>query len=149
MPEMLEYAWNLPSYDMGEEEKFEIVNLELKSGEGLKLKGKLPGDAKNFSFNLGSSSADIGLHFNPRLHDNVIVCNSKHSNSWASEQRSGHMCFAPGTDVKISIKFDGDKFVVKLPDDHEISFPNRHGYDKLTYLSVKGDFKVTSFKLEN
>ncbi|XP_071983873.1 galectin-2 [Engystomops pustulosus] len=129
-------------------EKFEILNLELKSGESLKLKGKLPGDAKNFSFNLGRSSSDIGLHFNPRLTENTIVCNSKRSNSWESEQRDGHQCFSPGTDAKISIKFTGDKFDVKLPDGHEISFPNRHGYDKLTYLSVKGDFKVTSFKYE-
>ncbi|XP_056384085.1 galectin-2 [Hyla sarda] len=131
-----------------QEEKFEILNLELKSGESLKLKGQLPGEAKNFSFNLGRSSSDIALHFNPRLHENTIVCNSKRSNNWESEQRDGHMCFSPGTDVKISIKFNGDRFEVKLPDGHEISFPNRHGYDKLTYLSVKGDFKVTSFKYE-
>ncbi|XP_075688455.1 galectin-2 [Rhinoderma darwinii] len=129
-------------------EKFEILNLELKSGESLKLKGKLPGDAKNFSFNLGRSASDIGLHFNPRIAERTIVCNSKRSNNWESEQRHGHMCFSPGTDVKISINFSGDKFNVKLPDGHEVSFPNRHGYDKLTYLSVKGDFKVTSFKYE-
>ncbi|XP_075039173.1 galectin-2 [Mixophyes fleayi] len=129
-------------------EKFEILNLELKSGDTLKLKGQLPGDAKNFSFNLGQSANDVGLHFNPRLNDKTIVCNSKRSNNWESEQRSGHMCFTPGTDVKIGVKFTGDKFEVKLPDGHEISFPNRHGYDKLTYLSVKGDFKVTSFKYE-
>ncbi|KAM4650843.1 galectin-2 [Discoglossus pictus] len=129
-------------------EKFEVLNLELKSGDSLKLKGHLPGDAKNFSVNIGRSATDVGLHFNPRLHEKTIVCNSKHSNSWESEQRSGHMCFTPGSDVKFSIKFEGDKFTVKLPDGHEISFPNRHGYDKLTYLSVKGDIKVTSFKYE-
>ncbi|XP_063283526.1 galectin-2 isoform X2 [Pelobates fuscus] len=129
-------------------EKFEIVNLELKSGESLKIKGQLPGDAKSFSFNIGRNSSDVGLHFNPRLSENTIVCNSKRSNNWESEQRSGHMCFTPGSDVKISVKLNGDKFEVKLPDGHEITFPNRHGYDKLTYLSVKGDFKVTSFKYE-
>ncbi|KAM4023153.1 galectin-2 [Anomaloglossus baeobatrachus] len=129
-------------------EKFEMLNLELSPGESLKLKGKLSGDAKNFSFNLGRSASDIGLHFNPRLSEKTIVCNSKRNNSWESEQRDGHQCFSPGTDVKISIKFNGSNFVVHLPDGHQISFPNRHGYDKLTYLSVKGDFKVTSFKYE-
>ncbi|XP_069592945.1 galectin-2-like [Ranitomeya imitator] len=129
-------------------EIFEMLNLELSQGESLKLKGKLPGDAKNFSFNLGRSASDIGLHFSPRFNENTIVCNSKRSNNWEKEQRDGHQCFSPGTEVKISIHFHGDKFVVKLPDGHEISFPNRHGYDKLTYLSVKGDFKVTSFKYE-
>ncbi|XP_068111117.1 galectin-2 [Hyperolius riggenbachi] len=129
-------------------EKFEILNLELKVGETLKLKGKLPSDAKSFSFNLGSGPSDIGLHFNPRLSENVIVCNSKSSNSWESEERSSLMCFTPGADAKVSIKFGDGNFEVKLPDGHEISFPNRHGYDKITYLSVKGDFKVTSFKYE-
>uniref|UniRef100_A0A8C5QNM7 Galectin n=1 Tax=Leptobrachium leishanense TaxID=445787 RepID=A0A8C5QNM7_9ANUR len=129
-------------------EKFELHDLDLKNGNTLKIKGKLSGDARNFSFNLGRGSSDIGLHFNPRLHENTIVCNSKRSNNWESEQRSGHMCFSPGTDVKVSIKFSGDKFEVKLPDGNEISFPNRHGYDKINYLSVKGDFKVSSFKCE-
>uniref|UniRef100_A0A803JLM3 Galectin n=1 Tax=Xenopus tropicalis TaxID=8364 RepID=A0A803JLM3_XENTR len=129
-------------------EQFELVNLELKRGESLKIKGALSGNAKNFSFNLGKSATDIGLHFNPRLHENTIVCNSKRSNNWESEQRSGHMCFTPGAEAKISIKFNGDNFEVKLPDGHEITFPNRHGYDKMTYLSVKGDFKVKSFKYE-
>ncbi|XP_053545017.1 galectin-2 [Bombina bombina] len=129
-------------------EKFEVVNLELKSGDSLKIKGKLPGDAKKFSMNIGRNASDVALHFNPRLNENTIVCNSKRSNNWESEQRSDHQCFKAGTEVKFSIKFEGDKFNVKLPDGHEISFPNRHGYDKLTYLSVNGDFKVTSFKYE-
>ncbi|XP_069509143.1 galectin-2 [Ambystoma mexicanum] len=129
-------------------EKFEMVNLEIKSGESVKVKGKLPGGAKNFSFNLGKAASDVALHFNPRLHENTIVCNSKTSNNWHSEQRSNHMCFQPDTEVKISIKHSGDHFDIKLPDGHEISFPNRHNYDKLTYMSVKGDFKVTSFKYE-
>ncbi|KAJ1173643.1 hypothetical protein NDU88_005470 [Pleurodeles waltl] len=129
-------------------EKFEMVNLDIKPGESVKVKCKLPGDCKNFSINLGKNSSDVGLHFNPRLNDSVIVCNSKHSNNWQSEERSNHMCFHPGSEVKISIKHSGDKFEIKLPDGHEISFPNRHGYDKLSYMSVKGDVKVTSFKYE-
>ncbi|KAM8930666.1 galectin-2 [Pelodytes ibericus] len=142
-PGVVHVTWSLL-----DQETFEMANLELKNGDTLKIKGKLPGDAKNFSVNLGRSASDIGLHFNPRLHEKTIVCNSKRSNSWESEQRSSHMCFTPGSDVKIYVKFAGDKFDVKLPDGHEISFPNRHGYDKLTYLSVKGDFKVSSFKYE-
>ncbi|KAG8436282.1 hypothetical protein GDO86_007405, partial [Hymenochirus boettgeri] len=129
-------------------EKFELANLELKHGDILKIKGKLTDDAKNFSFNLGHSSSDIVLHFNPRLHEKTIVCNSKRSNNWETEQRSSHMCFTPGSDVKVSIKFNGSNFEVKLPDGHEITFPNRFGFDKITYLSVIGDFKVKSFKYE-
>lgn len=47
---------------------------------------------------------------------------------------------------QILIYFMGDKFQVKLPGGHELEFPNRHSYDKISYLSVKGGFRVTSFK---
>lgn len=57
----------------------------------------------SFSFNLGRSASDVGLHFNPRLSENTIVCNSKRSNNWESEQRDGHMCFSPGTEVKVGL----------------------------------------------
>lgn len=41
-----------------------------------------------------------------------------------------------------------DKFQVKLPDGHEVEFPNRHSYSNISYLSVKGGFRITSFKLD-
>lgn len=41
-----------------------------------------------------------------------------------------------------------DKFKVKLPDGHEMEFPNRHSYNKISYMSVKGGFRVVSFKLD-
>ncbi|KAG9483813.1 hypothetical protein GDO78_009631 [Eleutherodactylus coqui] len=129
-------------------EDFEIFNLELKPGESVKLKGKIPGGAKAFYFNLGRSPSDVALHVSVRMAEKVIVCNTKRNNSWEKEQRDGHQCFSPGTEVKILIKFNGDKFEVKLPDGHEISFPNRLGYDKITYMAVNGDFKVISYKHE-
>nr|XP_033785801.1 galectin-2 isoform X2 [Geotrypetes seraphini]XP_033785802.1 galectin-2 isoform X2 [Geotrypetes seraphini] len=114
----------------------------------MKIKGQIAGHAQGFSINLGKSSSDLGLHFNPRLNDSVIVCNSKKGDSWGSEERHNHMSFHKGSDIKFSVQLHGDKFEVKLPDGHEISFPNRHGYDKITYMSVEGDFKVTSFKYD-
>ncbi|XP_029448510.1 galectin-2 [Rhinatrema bivittatum] len=129
-------------------EKFEVLNLDIKQGQTVKIKGKISENAEGFSFNIGKSASDIGLHFNPRFNESVIVCNSKNSNSWESEERHQHMSFSRGSDVKFSLELHGNKFQVKLPDGHEISFPNRHGYDKLTYMSVKGDFKVTSFKYD-
>lgn len=40
-----------------------------------------------------------------------------------------------------------DKFRVKLPDGHEVHFPNRHGYRNINFMSVAGGFKMISFKL--
>lgn len=41
-----------------------------------------------------------------------------------------------------------DKFRVVLPDGHKVEFPNRHSYSKVSYMSVNGGFRVTSFKLD-
>ncbi|KAM7180153.1 galectin-2 isoform 1-T1 [Macrochelys suwanniensis] len=128
------------------EEKFEVFNLDVKAGNTLKIKGKVANDAENFVINLGKSASELGLHFNPRFNESTIVCNSKCANCWQSEHRDNHLPFSRGSEVKFIVSFLGDKFRVKLPDGHEVEFPNRHGYDKMSYLSVKGGFKVISFK---
>ncbi|NXV75180.1 LEG2 protein, partial [Atlantisia rogersi] len=127
--------------------KFEIFNLDMKTGDSLKIKGKISDDFDSFSINLGSSSSDLAFHFNPRFNESVIVCNSRCSSAWQSEQRDDHFCFSKGSSTKIIIEMLADKFQVKLPDGHEVEFPNRHSYDKIRYMSVKGGFRVTSFKL--
>ncbi|NXI66734.1 LEG2 protein, partial [Anseranas semipalmata] len=126
---------------------FEIFNLDMKSGGTLKIKGKISEDADGFVINLGSSSSDLALHFNPRFTESVIVCNSKCSKAWQVEHRDSHFCFSKDSTVKLLIEFLADKFQVKLPDGHKVEFPNRHGYDKLSYMGIKGGFRVTSFKL--
>ncbi|TFK07207.1 cAMP-specific 3',5'-cyclic phosphodiesterase 4D-like [Platysternon megacephalum] len=129
-------------------EKFEILNLDVKAGDTLKIKGKVANDAENFVINLGKSPSELGLHFNPRFKESTIICNSKCANCWQSEHRDNHLPFSRGSEVKFIVSFLGDKFKVKLPDGHEVEFPNRHGYDKISYLSVQGGFKVISFKQE-
>ncbi|XP_009936100.1 galectin-2 isoform X2 [Opisthocomus hoazin] len=129
-------------------EKFEIFNLDMKTGDTLKVKGKISDDADGFSINLGSSSSDLAFHFNPRFNESVIVCNSRRSKAWQAEHRDKHLCFSKGSTTKIIIEMLEDKFRVKLPDGHEVHFPNRHSYDKISYMSVKGGFRVTSFKLD-
>ncbi|XP_074682696.1 galectin-2 isoform X1 [Strix aluco] len=130
------------------EEKFEIFNLDMKTGDTLKVKGKISDDADSFSINLGCSSSDLALHFNPRFNESVIVCNSRCSKAWQAEHRDNHLCFSKGSTIKVIIEMLADKFQVKLPDGHEVEFPNRHCYDKISYMSIKGGFRVTSFKLD-
>ncbi|NWX18015.1 LEG2 protein, partial [Aegotheles bennettii] len=127
--------------------KLTISNLSMKTGNSLKIKGKISDDADNFSINLGCSSSDLALHFNPRFNESVIVCNSRCSEVWEKEHRDDHFCFSKGSTIKIIIEMLADKFQVKLPDGHEVEFPNRHCYDKISYMSIKGDFGITSFKL--
>ncbi|NXO60261.1 LEG2 protein, partial [Aramus guarauna] len=126
---------------------FQIFNLDMKTGDTLKIKGKISDDVNRFSINLGCSSSDLALHFNPRFDESVIVCNSRCSNAWQSEHRDNSFCFSKGSTTKIIIEMLARKFRVKLLDGHEVEFPNRHGYDKISYMSINGGFRVTSFKL--
>ncbi|NWV08733.1 LEG2 protein, partial [Ptilonorhynchus violaceus] len=125
----------------------EILNLNMKPGNTLKIKGKISADTVGFSFNLGSSLKDLAFHFNPRFNEAVIVCNSKCSDKWQAEHRDPHLPFYRGCNVKFFIEMLSDKFRVKLPDGHEVHFPNRHNYSKINYMTILGGFKMTSFKL--
>ncbi|NXU17670.1 LEG2 protein, partial [Pardalotus punctatus] len=125
----------------------EILNLDMKPGNTLKVKGKIAADTVGFSINLGCSSRDLAFHFNPRFNESVIVCNSKCSNAWQTEHRDHHLPFYRGCTVKFLIEMLSDKFRVKLPDGHEVYFPIRHGYRVINYMSIMGGFKMVSFKL--
>ncbi|XP_029811157.1 galectin-2 [Suricata suricatta] len=128
-------------------ENFEIRNMNMKVGSTLKIKGKIASDADGFALNLGQGSSKLDLHFNPRFHENVIVCNSL-DGSWGEEKRDGHLCFSPGSEVKFTVTFENDEFKVKLPDGHQLTFPNRMGHSHLSYLNVHGGLHVTSFKID-
>ncbi|MGH0124188.1 UNVERIFIED_CONTAM: hypothetical protein FKN15_054111 [Acipenser sinensis] len=48
----------------------------------------------------------------------------------------------------LTVKVLGDCFEIELPNEHIVAFPNHLSLDKITYIRVKGDLKVTSFKFE-
>ncbi|KAL4678509.1 hypothetical protein H8957_017462, partial [Semnopithecus entellus] len=102
----------------------------------------------SFVINLGQGTDKLNLHFNPRFSESTIVCNSLDGSNWGQEQREDHLCFSPGSEVKFTVTFESDKFKVKLPDGHELTFPNRLGHRHLSYLSVRGGFNTSSFKLK-
>lgn len=138
----------MPDVSLLAQGKVEIMNMDMKVGKTLKIKGKIDDDADGFVINLGQGTDKLALHFNPRFGESTIVCNSRDGNSWGKEQRDSHMCFSPGSEVKLIVTFEEDGFKVKLPDGHQLTFPNRLGYSHLSYLSVQGGFNITSFKLD-
>ncbi|XP_045408883.1 galectin-2 [Lemur catta] len=129
-------------------EDFEIKNMDMKPGTTLKIKGRIADGTSGFAINLGQKSDKLNLHFNPRFSESTIVCNTRDGSSWGQEQRENHLCFSPGSEVKLTITFESDEFNVKLPDGHQVTFPNRLGHNHLSYLSVRGGFKVSSFKFD-
>ncbi|XP_037703982.1 galectin-2 [Choloepus didactylus] len=127
--------------------KFEITNMDMKLGATLKIKGKVANDADGFMINLGQGPEKIDLHFNPRFRESTIVCNSRDGN-WGREQRENHLCFGPGSEVKLTVDFDSDEFKVKLQDGYRFTFPTRLGSSHLSYLSVQGGLSISSFEFE-
>ncbi|XP_011352744.1 galectin-2 [Pteropus vampyrus] len=128
--------------------KFEITNMDMKLGTTLKIKGKIADDVDGFVINLGQGTDKLDLHFNPRFSESTIVCNSWDGNQWGQEQREDHICFGPGSEVQFTVTFKSDIFKVKLPDGHQLTFPNRLCHSHLSYLSVSGGFNISSFKLD-
>ncbi|KAM7386446.1 hypothetical protein PAMA_009186 [Pampus argenteus] len=129
----------------------ELNNVDLRTGDQLKIKGLIMHDADRFQIDLGCNADDLALHFNPRFHDDtdgaVVVCNSKTDGCWGVEKREINNPLHRGTDVKIVLKLAGDMFEVELPDGQELQFPNRVGMDVISYIRVTGDIKLTSFKI--
>ncbi|XP_072529857.1 galectin-2-like [Salminus brasiliensis] len=130
----------------------EMKNVFLRAGDQLKVQGKIYADAKRFQIDLGSSSSELALHFNPRFYEDdsdrpVLVCNSRCDNIWDQEQRDTPNPFQPGSTFKVVLKHTGRLFEVKLPDGQEIEFPNRQGMEVISYIRVKGDINLTSFKM--
>ncbi|XP_007910144.1 uncharacterized protein LOC103191020 isoform X2 [Callorhinchus milii] len=130
----------------------EMFNLDIQPGTTLKVKGKISEEAERFALNLGNSTDNLALHFNPRFNDpadgDVIVCNSKCDGNWDSEHRDTNFPFSKGSDFKFYITFKGDKFEIKLQNDHVIEFPNKTPLDKITYLTIYGDAKLVSVKFD-
>ncbi|XP_053144337.1 16 kDa beta-galactoside-binding lectin-like isoform X2 [Hemicordylus capensis] len=129
-----------------------LSQLKIKAGDSIKLKGKVPTEAKGFAINLGRDGSDLMLHFNPRFESGgdtrTIVCNSMAGGKWGEEMRESAFPFQQGEEVKICLSFDAKEVTVKMPGDQEIKFPNRLGLESAEFLSVDGDFKTTFLKFD-
>ncbi|XP_052361877.1 galectin-1-like [Oncorhynchus keta] len=113
--------------------------------------GRILPEAKGFQIDLGCDEDHLALHFNPRFEDDtdgaVLVCNSKIDGCWGHEEREKHSGLQRGSTFKIVLKLTGDLFEVEMPNGHEIKFPNRSVLDVITYVRVRGDLKLTAFKI--
>ncbi|XP_076021148.1 uncharacterized protein LOC143012005 [Genypterus blacodes] len=130
--------------------ELELKNVALKMGDQLKVKGFILHDADRFQIDLGYDADDLALHFNPRFNDDdgaVLVCNSKTAGCWGDEQRETHNPLQRDTEVKIVMKLAGELFEVELPGGQEVQFPNRVDINVINYIRIRGDFKLTSFKI--
>uniref|UniRef100_A0A3Q3LN17 Galectin n=1 Tax=Mastacembelus armatus TaxID=205130 RepID=A0A3Q3LN17_9TELE len=102
-------------------------------------------ELKNVDLRAGDQSTWAGMRttwlctLTPRFHDDadgaVLVCNSKTDGCWGDEK------------CQLMFKLTGDMFEVELPGGQEVHFPNRVGMDAISYVRVRGDFRLTAFKI--
>ncbi|XP_063055009.1 galectin-2-like [Engraulis encrasicolus] len=124
-----------------------VKNMSFKTGQEMKITGKAT-SATGFSINIGHSEDSLALHFNPRFSLSTIVCNSKKGGAWESEARDSSFPFHANEEFKVSIQFSGDSFNIKLPNGHNIRFPNRFGDSKFKHIHFHGDVKIYSLKIK-
>ncbi|XP_030592469.1 beta-galactoside-binding lectin-like [Archocentrus centrarchus] len=129
-----------------------IKNMSFKVGQTLTVLGVAKPDAGNFQVNIGPSEDTIALHINPRFNahgdTNTVVCNSFEGGNWCQEQREDCFPFSQGEEFKMVIEFTPSEFVVTLPNDSTIRFPNRIGAEKYSFLSFDGDARIRSIEIK-
>ncbi|KAL2086879.1 hypothetical protein ACEWY4_017938 [Coilia grayii] len=124
-----------------------VKNMSFKTGQQLTITGK-PTSATGFAINIGHSEDTVALHFNPRFCEQTIVCNSKKSGVWQSEQRERSFPFHVNEEFKVTIQFSGQNFNIRLPNGNIIQFPNRSGDSKFKYIYVTGDVRILGIKIK-
>ncbi|KAM9780026.1 beta-galactoside-binding lectin-like [Neosynchiropus ocellatus] len=125
----------------------EIKNVHFRSGQTLTVKAVPEADADRISVNIGYSQQDIALHVNPRFDTNTVVCNACHRGVWGQEVYGNGFPFEHGVEFTITVTFLPDEFLVALPDDSFIYFPNRLGATEYPYFFSKGGLRIESFEI--
>ncbi|KAJ6652192.1 hypothetical protein lerEdw1_013113 [Lerista edwardsae] len=137
--------------DLGTQEmdsQLVLSKLKFKAGDCITVTGTVDPEAKAFALNVGQDASNLILHFNARFHSHgeikTIVCNSMADGKWGEEQREHQFPFQQGKEAQISISFNAQEVTVELRGGQEIKFPNNLGLESAEFLSVDGDFRVTS-----
>nr|AAH83310.1 Lectin, galactoside-binding, soluble, 1 (galectin 1)-like 1 [Danio rerio]AAI64225.1 Lgals1l1 protein [Danio rerio] len=129
-----------------------IQNMAFKAGQTLTLTGVPKSESSEFKINIGNSSEDIALHINPRFDAHgdqcIIVCNTFQNDCWCEEHRETNFPFVQGEEFQIKITFTNEEFLVTLPDDSEIHFPNRQGSEKYKYMHFEGQARIQGIEVK-
>ncbi|XP_062311243.1 lectin, galactoside-binding, soluble, 2b [Osmerus eperlanus] len=125
-----------------------VKNMSFKQGQEMKLSVLPKSGNSGFAINIGHDTDNYALHLNPRFDSGSVVCNSQSGGSWGDECHESGCPFSEGSDNKVSISFNMDAFQIRLPDGHNITFPNRLGDVKYGHIELTGDAKLVSLKIK-
>jgi len=109
------------------------------AGKQICVSGEATGDV--FQINLLTPCA-TALHFNPRLHLNLVVRNTKFGDEWGPEETHGPQPFEIGQHFEVIIKVDEEKFLIAVNGRHSYEYQHRTSFEEITDVEVKGDVHV-------
>lgn len=83
------------------------------------------------------------------LHQSLQIQIIKaHNDNYMSELSRFVILPALPSPSQVVVKHAGGLFEVMLPDGQIIEFPNQQGLEVITYICIKGDISLTSFKMK-
>ncbi|XP_069612022.1 galectin-9-like isoform X2 [Ranitomeya imitator] len=115
-----------------------------------------PGPRKGFdhrnvfavNFQCGRAEIDdVAFHFNPRLNQGLVVCNTKEQENWGAEEHKSEMPFQKGQLFEIQILVTKCEYKVSVNGRHFMEYYHRLPLHRISTLAIKGDVKLTSVEM--
>lgn len=95
-----------------------------------------------------NASADIALHFNPRLLQHYVVRNSRLKGQWGNEESliSGGFPIKHAEQFQLKIYVADKQFFITYNDEHICSFAFRIPLSTITHVEISGNIDL--YKIE-
>ncbi|XP_053234764.1 galectin-1-like [Podarcis raffonei] len=118
-----------------------VARLNLKAGERIEMKAKVPREAKSFTFHIGRNASNPLLQFNARFEtfngDRVVLFNSETG-------RERDLLLDLGLFVTVAFSFTAQDMVLEVFNRPIIRLPTPPGMQVVEHLAVTGDIDVKS-----
>uniref|UniRef100_A0A1W7RAH5 Galectin n=1 Tax=Hadrurus spadix TaxID=141984 RepID=A0A1W7RAH5_9SCOR len=124
----------------------------LVDGRKIFLHAFCPSDASRFSVNFqvtSDAASDIAFHLNPRFDEGDVVMNSRTSDEWGGEERTGKLPFRQMSQFLICITTLQQGYEVEINDEYMAVFDHRIPYDKVTSIRIEGDINIIGLHILN
>ncbi|XP_042630722.1 uncharacterized protein lgals4 isoform X10 [Cyprinus carpio] len=119
----------------------------LREGMALYLKGVIPTNADQFEINFKtgqSDSDDTAFHFNPRLHQKVVM-NSFRNRKWEAKESVSDNPFKKGETFEMFTVIKSEGYQVYVNGKELYTFKHRITLEKVSTLNISGHVVVSLF----
>ncbi|KAK2831421.1 hypothetical protein Q7C36_016507 [Tachysurus vachellii] len=126
----------------------------LKDGKSIIVSGRVLPGANRFHVNLQCGSrpdANIALHFNPRYDSSsgYIVTNTKHNNTWGTEERIHQSHFPMGNPFNLQILVTSQSYKISVNGIHIKDYMHRIPFNMVDTIGVDGMVEVNTINFQD